>query len=84
VPPPADAEVVRFGSTVILRGEDGRRRSFQIVGEDEADPTAGSISYIAPLARAVLGKAEGEVVQVGASELEIEAITLGARPVQPK
>jgi transcription elongation GreA/GreB family factor len=54
------------------------------VGEDEADPTAGSISYIAPLARAVLGKAEGEVVQVGASELEIEAITLGARPVQPK
>jgi transcription elongation GreA/GreB family factor len=76
VPPPSDAAVVRFGSTVTVAGDDGRRRSFRIVGEDEADPAAGSISYIAPLARAVLGKAEGEVVQVGASELEIEEIVL--------
>lgn len=74
VPPAADLEVVRFGAEVTLVREDGGRRTFRIVGEDEADPAAGSISYIAPLARAMLGKAVGDVVQVGSAELEIEAI----------
>jgi transcription elongation GreA/GreB family factor len=70
-PPPPDGAVVRFGSTVrILRG-DGRRQTFAIVGEDEADPAAGTLSYVSPLARALLGLAVGDSVALGAGEAEI-------------
>ena len=41
VPPPADTSVVQFGSTVTIEREDGRRQTFRIVGEDEADPVEG-------------------------------------------
>ena len=71
---PADAEVVRFGSTVTVEREDGRRQTFRIVGEDEADPAKGSVSYISPLARAVMGKAAGDAVSVAGSEVEVLAI----------
>ena len=40
--------------TVTLRRDDGREQSFRIVGEDEADPSRGTVSYVSPLARAVL------------------------------
>ncbi|MDB5970741.1 MAG: transcription elongation factor GreA [Hydrocarboniphaga sp.] len=67
---------VIFGSTVTLvdtTSEDQSR--YQIVGEDEADSKAGLISYNSPIARALIGKVEGDVVEVrapgGARELEI-------------
>jgi transcription elongation GreA/GreB family factor len=44
------------------------------VGEDEADPAKGSIPYVAPLAKALAGKAVGDVVQLGQDEVEILAI----------
>ena len=69
-----DDAAARFGSTVTMLREDGRRLSFRIVGEDEADPAAGAISHVSPLARAILGKAVGEVVQVAGHEIEIEAL----------
>jgi transcription elongation GreA/GreB family factor len=75
VDPPKDASAVHFGSTVAIEREDGRRQTFRIVGEDEADPTKGSISYVSPLARALTGKAVGEVVHAGGSDAEIVAIT---------
>ncbi len=62
---------VQFGGTVRIAREDGREQTFRIVGEDEADPAAGRISYVAPLARAMLGKSEGEVVSVSGAEVEI-------------
>jgi transcription elongation GreA/GreB family factor len=65
---------VQFGRTVRIVREDGREQSFRIVGEDEADPGAGRISYVSPLARALLGKAEGEVVEVSGAEIEILGI----------
>ena len=65
---------VAFGSTVTFERDDGRRQSYRIVGEDEADPKAGTISYVSPIARALIGKAVGEVVSVGAMELEIVAV----------
>jgi transcription elongation GreA/GreB family factor len=75
VTPPADPSHVHFGSTVtILRG-DGRQQTFRIVGEDEADPARGTIPYVSPLARALSGKAVGDVVRVGDSEAEVLAIT---------
>jgi transcription elongation GreA/GreB family factor len=72
---PADAAgTVQFGTTVEVEREDGRRQLFRIVGEDEADPKAGSLSYVSPLARAVLGKGVGDVVSVNGAEVEVVAV----------
>ena len=70
-PPPPDGAVVRFGSTVRIVRDDGRRQTFAIVGEDEADPAAGTLSYVSPLACALVGRAVGDAVTVGAGEAEI-------------
>ena len=54
--------------TVTLRREDGRKQSFKIVGEDEADPSRGTVSYVSPLARAVLTHGAGDIVVIADSE----------------
>jgi transcription elongation GreA/GreB family factor len=74
---PADAATVAFGSTVTFEREDGRTQRFRIVGEDEADPAAGSVSYVSPLAQALLGKAVGDAALVAGAEVEITAIDQG-------
>jgi transcription elongation factor GreA len=62
-----DTGKVVFGATVELEDQgDGARVVYQIVGEDEADIRAGRISVTSPIARALIGKAEGEVVDVTA------------------
>jgi|LNFM01.1.fsa_nt_gb transcription elongation GreA/GreB family factor len=73
-PPPEDNGIVRFGSVVTIDREDGRRQTFRIVGEDEADPERGTLSYVSPLARALMGKAVGESVSVAGSDAEIADI----------
>jgi transcription elongation GreA/GreB family factor len=60
VKPPDDKHEVSFGMTVTLRRDDGRQQSVRIVGEDEADPSRGTVSYVSPLARAVLTRGAGE------------------------
>ncbi|OAP41586.1 transcription elongation factor [Sinorhizobium glycinis] len=75
VPDPTSGETVAFGSTVSFSREDGRVQTYRIVGEDEADPKLGSISYVSPVARILMGKAIGDVVSVGGQELEIVAIS---------
>ena len=72
--PEGDPDTVQFGRTVEIEREDGRRQTFRIVGEDEADPAAGSISYVAPLARALLRKSVGDVATVNGAEVEIVAV----------
>ena len=57
-----------------IEREDGRRQAFRIVGEDEADPAKGRISYVSPLAAALLRKAVGDVVTVNGAEVEVIAI----------
>ena len=74
MPPPADNETVAFGSTVTFSRDDGRVQTYRIVGEDEADPKAGSISYVSPVARLLLGKSVGDVVTIGEQELEVMTI----------
>ncbi len=59
---PTSIDTVAFGSTVTFRREDGRVQEYHIVGEDEADPKAGSISFVSPVARLLMGKAVGDVV----------------------
>lgn len=74
MPPPADDDDVRFGSTVTIVREDGRRQTFRIVGEDEADPAKGTVSHVAPLAQALMGQSAGDVVRVAGGEAEIVEI----------
>jgi len=70
---PASLDKVGFGNTVTFtRG--GREQTYRIVGEDEADPKAGSISYVSPVARALNGAAVGDEVSFGGQTLEIIAI----------
>jgi transcription elongation factor GreB len=64
--PPMDRNEVRFGARVKIRGEHGRVREVSIVGVDEADPAAGLVAFVAPLARALLGHRVGDVVTVRA------------------
>ncbi len=71
VAPPRDAREVHFGSKVTIVRDDGRTHSYRIVGEDEADPSKGSLSYVSPLAQALIGKAVGDVVKAGGGEAEI-------------
>ena len=73
--PPEDAKEVHFGSTVTILREDGRRQTYRIVGEDEADPSAGTLSYVSPVAQALMGKQVGDVAEAGAAEAEIVEIS---------
>ena len=73
---PASNETVAFGGTVTFSRADGRVQTYRIVGEDEADPKAGSISFVAPVAKSLMGKAVGDVVGAGAQEIEILSIAL--------
>ncbi len=62
---PKNGRVV-FGALVKLEDEEGSHVVYQIVGEDEADIGAGRISITSPIARALVGKSEGDVVDVAA------------------
>jgi len=77
---PNNGKVV-FGASVELEDQaDGARVTYQVVGEDEADIRAGRISVTSPIARALVGKSEGEVVDVaapgGTRSYEIVAVRL--------
>jgi transcription elongation GreA/GreB family factor len=61
----SDVSQVRFGHLVVIEDETGKRQSFRLVGEDEADPAKGLIPYVAPLAKELMGKSVGEGVDVG-------------------
>ncbi|WP_371420292.1 transcription elongation factor GreA [Tardiphaga sp.] len=74
MPAPTSTDIVAFGSTVTFSRSDGRVQTYRIVGEDEADPKAGSISFVSPVAKSLMGKSVGDVVGTGAQELEIMAI----------
>lgn len=63
---------VAFGSRVTLRRDDGRPETIEIVGEDEADPAAGKIAWVAPFAAALIGAEPGDVVEVGPRKPPIE------------
>jgi len=55
---------VGFGTWVELEDEEGRRRTWRIVGPDEADARSGAVSALAPLGQALLGRSAGETVEV--------------------
>lgn len=69
---------VLFGATVTISDEEGRKRTYQIVGIDEADAARGRVSWISPLAKALLNSRVGEAVTLrtpkGDEELEVVSI----------
>jgi transcription elongation GreA/GreB family factor len=71
---PTPGSQIQFGSRVTIRRPDGSTRAFRIVGIDEADPKKGMLSYVSPLAQALMGREIGDAVAVGPSEGEIVGI----------
>lgn len=74
VPDSSDTTRVHFGSAVTILRDDEREQTFRIVGEDEANPSRGSISHVSPLARALLGKGVGDKVKAGKGDALIRGI----------
>jgi transcription elongation factor GreB len=75
---------VAFGAWVVVEDEDGQEGCYRIVGPDEFDPDAGLISVQSPMARALMGKEEGDEVEVrrprGDALFTIVEIAYGPRP----
>src|SRR6201987_6067703 len=74
--------VVKFGATVTLADEEtDEEQTFRIVGEDEADIKSGRLSVTSPLARALIGKGQGDSVEVatprGAKSYEVVTVAFG-------
>jgi transcription elongation factor GreB len=78
---PADQEKVAIGASVVVRHESGEEEAYQIVGVDEADPAQGRISWISPLARALLSRKAGDKVSfrspAGVEELTLLTVRYG-------
>lgn len=71
-------DTVRFGATVELADQDDARRILTLVGEDEADASAGRISWVAPIARALVGARVGDerAVRLPAGEKSYEILSI--------
>jgi transcription elongation GreA/GreB family factor len=69
-----NVDTVQFGNTVTIVRDDGREQTFKIVGEDEADPSQGTLSHVSPLAVSLLGRKKGDVVRAGRGDAQIAAI----------
>jgi len=74
VMPVSASGTVRFGTTVELSTRDWKRIEYQIVGEDEADPAHGRISYVSPIARLLIGASIGDDLALAGEEVEVVAI----------
>jgi len=71
VRPRSEPDTAAFGTTVTIRRDDGREQAFRIVGEDEADPPQGTVSYVSPVARAVMTHGPGDTVEIAGGKAEI-------------
>ena len=74
-----DTDQVFFGATVAVKGDSGRRQTVTIVGADEVDPARGRVSWVSPIAAALLKAREGDTVTLrtpaGVEKLEILQVT---------
>jgi transcription elongation GreA/GreB family factor len=71
-------DTVRFGASVTVEQPDRKRQTYRIVGEDEADPVHGTISWLSPLAQALLEHHSGERVvwQRPAGNLRVQIVSI--------
>jgi transcription elongation GreA/GreB family factor len=80
---PASDGRVAFGSTVTIERQ-GRRQTFKIVGVDEANPANGLISFRSPVAAAILGSREGDLIEAGQPLGDIEIVRVDGDPDRAK
>ena len=82
VAPPADGDIVAFGTRVRIARPDGSEQQIDLVGDDEADPAAGRIAFGSPLARALMGLATGDLatVRAGGTTTELEILAIAPIP----
>ena len=80
VEPDPRTERVVFGALVTVARADGTEASFRIVGEDEADPSAGRIAWTAPVAQALLGSEPGDVRVLPTGEVEVLRVATAPEP----
>ncbi len=77
--PNGPAEIVRFGATVTVRESDGTEETYRIVGVDETDTDNNWVSWVSPIAKALLNRKRGERIRFkfpsGEETLEIKEIT---------
>jgi transcription elongation GreA/GreB family factor len=78
VEPEGEPKKVRFGVRVTLQYEDGTERSFTLVGEDEADPAQGRISWISPIAQVLIGTSVGDELSLQGRQAEITKLEPGS------
>ena len=72
----ASTGVVEYvGSRVKVERDDGRKETYRIVGMDEADPKRGTLSYVSPLAQALMDREVGDRIEVGGTRREIIEIS---------
>ena len=71
VEPETEPVKARFGVRVSVQYDDGTQRSYTLVGEDEADPAQGSISWMSPIAQALIGSGVGDEVTLQSQRAEI-------------
>lgn len=74
IEPAPRPDSVRFGVRVMLRFENGGERAFRLVGEDQADPARGLVSWVSPLAAALMGRTVGDEVEVLGQAAQIVAL----------
>jgi transcription elongation GreA/GreB family factor len=81
VEPEADRDEVGFGTRVIFRRGDGPPETIEIVGEDESDPKARRIGWVAPLASAMMGARVGDVVMLENRQPATPITILAVEPI---
>jgi transcription elongation GreA/GreB family factor len=81
IDPGPKPEVVRFGVSITLRYDDDTLKVFRIVGEDEADPAAGKLSFVSPVARALLGARVGDRLTLAGRGVTVIALAGTDPPV---
>ena len=75
IAPPATPEIVRFGVSVELQFDDGSEKQFRLVGEDEADPAVGLLSWTSPVGATLIGRRLGDYLEVFGRRAEIVGMT---------
>lgn len=78
-PSKVKSDRIGFGAFVTIEDEDGSKQTYQIVGVDESDVTSKKISYESPLAKALMGKKEGDAVIVKRPKGDVEVVVVDVR-----
>jgi len=85
-PAKQSGDQILFGATVTVEDEGGKKKTWMIVGEDEADPGGGKISWKSPVGRALLFKVVGDLVstQTPAGEIDLTILNVAYSPTDAR